>query len=171
MAESTIILALGSNLGDRFVHLQNAVRSLESFMFIDDVSSIYETPPFEMTASQDFLNICIMGKTDFDPFKFLGKCKEIETNQGRSKDEGKMGFQSRPIDIDILFYGSEIISSEVLKIPHPELTRRNFVLNPLNDIAPDYIHPEVKKPISLLLTELADNSKIKRIAQQILRNK
>lgn len=170
MAE-TVILALGSNQGDRFQHLQSAIRSLDAFIDIHDVSSVYETPPFEMEAEQDFLNLCLLGRTELKPHLLLEKCKKIESDNGRSKDPEKSGYQSRPIDIDILFYGDLIITTDELVIPHPELTKRNFVLNPLNEIAPDYIHPLLKKPASVLLTELADESEIERLAQQIHRNK
>ncbi|MFZ9028008.1 MAG: 2-amino-4-hydroxy-6-hydroxymethyldihydropteridine diphosphokinase [Crocinitomicaceae bacterium] len=170
MAE-TVILALGSNLGDRFEHLQAAIRSLDEFMVIHDVSSIYETPPFEMKAEQDFLNLCLRGETELEPHYLLKECKRIEAEKGRFKDPSKRGYQSRPIDIDIVFYGDLIITTDDLIIPHPELIKRNFVLTPLNEIAPDYIHPMLKKPTSALLTELADESKIERFAKQIHRNK
>lgn len=170
MAE-TVILALGSNLGDRFQHLQLAIESLDTFIDIHDVSSVYETPPFEMEAGQDFLNLCLIGSTDLDPLEILEKCQKIETENGRNKNPEKSGYQSRPIDIDILFFGEQILSSEVLVIPHPEIAKRNFVLNPLSEIAADYMHPTLQKSISALLTELADESKIQRLAQQISRNK
>lgn len=170
MAE-TVILALGSNQGDRLQYLQSAINSLDAFIDIHAVSSVYETPPFEMEAEQYFLNLCLLGKSELGPQSLLEECKKIESDNGRYKDPNKSGYQSRPIDIDILFYADQVITTDELVIPHPELTKRNFVLHPLNEIAPDYIHPLLKKSTSLLLTELADESTIERIAQQIIRNK
>ena len=170
MAE-TVILALGSNQGDRFQYLQSAIRSLDAFIDIHDVSSVYETPPFEMEAEQYFLNLCLLGTTELKPYSLLEECKKIETDNGRYKDPNKSGYQSRPIDIDILFYGNQIIVKSDLVIPHPEMTKRNFVLQPLNEIAPDYIHPLLKKSTFLLLTELVDKSEMKPFIHQIRRNK
>ncbi len=171
MADSIVILALGSNMGDRFMHLQNAIRSLDSFLDISDISSIYETPPYGMKANQDFLNLCLIGTSECGPFEILEKCQKIEVENGRHKDPEKSGFQSRPVDIDILFFGDEVIHTKDLVIPHPEMVKRNFVLTPLSEIAPNFIHPLLNKSISKLLTELADNSKIEQITQQIPRNK
>ena len=167
MADSIVILALGSNLGDRFEHLQSALNALESVITIKKISSVYETPPFEMIAEQDFLNLCLLGKTNLEPLELLEYCQELESKRGRSRSNLNKGYESRPLDIDILFYDDQVILEELLKIPHPEINNRNFVLKPLNEIAPNYIHPVSKKSICSMWKEFKGERNIERITGRI----
>jgi 2-amino-4-hydroxy-6-hydroxymethyldihydropteridine diphosphokinase len=108
----------------------------------------------------DYLNQVVMLQTDMPPQTILKKILEIEIVLGRRRDE-KWG--SRTIDIDILFYGERVIDEWGLQIPHPELHKRRFTLEPLNEIAPDFIHPGLKKTIFQLINELTDDLIVKKI--------
>lgn len=171
MACQLVILSLGTNMGDRFGHLQSAINEISEFVDITDVSSVYETPPFEMEANQDFYNLCLIGKTVLEPEVLLKKLNEIEKNHGRVRIQGALGYSSRPLDIDIIFYGDQLFSSEILTIPHPQFHKRNFVLLPLNEIVPDFIDPKSNLSISELAAESEDESAIKRIDKRITLNK
>lgn len=166
-----IILGLGSNLGDRLEHLQFAVNEISNFTDIDKISSVYETPPFEMEAEFNFLNICISGVTELSPEDLLAKCQLLERERGRIKTAGATVYESRPLDIDILYYDDRIISSKELQVPHPELHKRRFVLEPLSEILSEHFDPLRKLKISELVTKLEDNSTIHKIVQRIEVNK
>ena len=118
------------------------------------MSKIYETKSWGFH-SDDFLNICIMIKSELLPAELLNKLKIIEERIGRIKNSTKI--LAREIDIDILFYSDKIVDHEDLIIPHPRLHLRNFVLYPLNDIASEFIHPILLKPINELLEECEDD--------------
>ncbi len=102
-----------------------------------------------MTAQPAFLNICVVGKTGLSPEDLLLKLKSVEKRLGRS---GGKKWGPREIDIDIIFYGSHVVGADGLKIPHPQMSERAFVLVPLNEIAKDFIHPTINKSVSELLS-------------------
>jgi len=157
----TLFLATGSNQGNSFDTLQECNRLIHATMGkIQHESPIYITKAWGKTDQPDFLNQVLQVKTFFTPMMVFHKLKLIEKQLGRVRYE-KWG--PRRIDIDILFYGNQIIHNEHLDIPHPELQNRNFVLKPLLDIAPSWIHPELKKEIRTLWKQRTDRLAIRQI--------
>ena len=150
-----IYLSIGSNKGNRYSFIKEALRLIRKDMGkVILMSKIYETKSWGFQ-SDDFLNICIMIKSELLPAELLNKLKNIEDRIGRIRNSNKI--LAREIDIDILFYSDKIVDDEDLIIPHPRLHLRNFVLYPLNDIASDFIHPILLKPINELLEECEDD--------------
>jgi 2-amino-4-hydroxy-6-hydroxymethyldihydropteridine diphosphokinase len=157
-----VYLGLGTNLGDREKNLQIALEKIhENIGSVIVSSSLYETDPWGFTSENKFLNMAAEVKTELTPSGILGRILMIETLMGRTR-EGK-GYKSRIIDIDILFYDSRIINKNVLQVPHPGITDRRFVLEPLCEIAPDLIHPVLKKNIRELLEECKDTTVVKKL--------
>lgn len=140
MAEShRVFLALGTNLGDRWDNLRQAVRALAALMVVETISPVYETAPWGIEDQPEFLNICLSATTTLAPHPLLAAIKDLEVKLGR-RPGPRWG--PRLIDIDILFYDDLILQSEGLTIPHPHLAERVFVLAPLADIAPQFRHPQ-----------------------------
>jgi 2-amino-4-hydroxy-6-hydroxymethyldihydropteridine diphosphokinase len=138
-------LLTGGNVGNRLHYLQKAYELIESKVdAIVKKSSIYQTAPWGFTQQQPFLNQVLCITTTLEPAALLNQLLSIELQLGRQRME-KMG--PRVIDIDILFYGNKVVSTPDLVIPHPRITERRFVLTPLNEIAPDFIHPVFNKTI------------------------
>jgi len=163
-----IYLSLGSNSGDRFLHLQNAIDALfETIGSIEKISPVYETPSWGFEGDP-FLNVAIIVRTSLSAKKVLKKILRIETQLGRIRNKEK-GYQDRTIDIDLLFFHDQIIQEKDLAVPHPHLHKRRFVLQPLSDIAPEFLHPETKKNIPQLLAECEDNTSIHKM-QRWLKN-
>ena len=158
---STYIL-LGSNLGDSRKYLADAILEIEDKLgTITKKSSLYQTASWGNHNQPDFLNQVIELYTALDPFYILKGILDIETKLGRERNE-KWG--SRTIDIDILLYGNLIIEEQALKIPHPFLHQRRFALEPLAEIAPNLIHPQLSKNIKSLLRDLTDKLSVKRLS-------
>ena len=154
-----VFLLLGSNLGQRNSFLQQAVRLIEQEVApVTTVSSVYETQSWGKSDAPDYLNQVIELQTDLDARTVLRKILSIETQMGRKREE-KWG--SRIIDIDILFYGDSIINEPGLIVPHPELHNRRFTLEPLSELAPNFVHPVLNKDIMQLKNELNDNLIVK----------
>ena len=156
-----VLLLLGSNLGDRMEMLDNAMKRIVSFGDILSVSSVYETEPWGFATEGKFYNLAVEIVTSYSPRDILGEIKHIEEQQGRTRTSGN--YQSRKIDIDIMFYNSEIISDDHLTIPHPLMQERRFALVPLAEIAGDWYHPVLNKRISEILKECKDSSEVARI--------
>lgn len=155
----TIHIALGSNKGLKFENLQSAVDVIfERIGAIKKISKVYKTRALGFEGD-DFYNACIAVETELRSKKVLKELQYIESELGRVA-KSTNGYESREIDLDILFFEDEIITEKTLIIPHPELHKRRFVLQPLIDIAADFEHPNFKKTISVLLDECADNSEI-----------
>ena len=160
-------ISLGSNSGDKLKNLQKAVSLLkERAGGITKVSAVYKTPSWGFEAD-DFLNACMEIDTDLHPQELLEILLNIERHLGRIRS-GQNGYQSRNIDLDILFYNGEVIDESDLQIPHPHLEKRRFVLQPLNDIAPKFVHPLLKKDISELLDSCEDQSMLEKTPMSLM---
>ena len=145
-------LALGSNLGDREANLRTAVTLLQG----DEIrvrrgSSLYETAPQELLDQPSFLNAVVDVETSLFPMQLLARVREIERKMGRRRVTPK---GPRNIDIDILFYGRNVIATAELEVPHPRIAQRRFVLEPLAEIAPDFRHPLTGKTANEMLATL-----------------
>lgn len=145
---SNVFLGLGSNIGDREKIISNACDIIrnDADSELMKVSSYYETSPYGNIDQNNFLNAVIEIKTNLNVEKLYRFVKEVETKLGREKREIKWG--PREIDIDILFYNDLIYKSDRVVIPHPEILNRDFVIVPMTEIAPDFVHPAVKVKIS-----------------------
>jgi 2-amino-4-hydroxy-6-hydroxymethyldihydropteridine diphosphokinase len=139
----TVYLSLGSNLGNREDNLDMALKLLSERMRMGKVSSIYDTEPLGVAEQPRFLNIACEVFTRLTPEGLLSLAKGIEGKMGR---RGKTG-EPKTIDIDILLYGEKVVNKPDLVIPHPSMAQRSFVLVPLAEIAPNLVHPVVKKKI------------------------
>ena len=154
-----IYLSLGSNLGNKFENLQLAVNAIfEEIGSIKKIAPIFETPAMGFEG-KNFLNCVIQVETNQSATLVLDTILSIETKLGRVREE-KLGYSSRKIDIDMLFYDDAIINTKSLIIPHPEIQNRKFVLAPLELISPDFIHPILNKSISKILEVTPDNSEL-----------
>ena len=160
-----VYLGLGSNVGDRYGHLIEAFDRLQACVTIDAISSIYETEPWGYTDQPRFLNAVCGGETDAAPRELLNAVKTVETEMGR---EPTFRYGPRAIDIDILLNDEAVVEQEDFRIPHAHLHERDFVLAPLNEIAPAAVHPRLGKPISALSAAL-DLSQVRVFAQRPLR--
>jgi 2-amino-4-hydroxy-6-hydroxymethyldihydropteridine diphosphokinase len=159
-----VFLGIGTNLGDRENNLKKAVEKIEEFIGrINASSSVYETEPWGFRSENDFLNMAVEVETELKPSGLLGRLLMIESLLGRLR-EGKE-YASRIIDIDILFYGDNIIETKALTVPHPRIPERKFVLVPLCEIAPDLVHPVIKKSIQTLLKKCPDKNKVRKYSK------
>jgi 2-amino-4-hydroxy-6-hydroxymethyldihydropteridine diphosphokinase len=151
-------ICLGSNLGDRAAHIKKALKLLEGKgIDIGKVSSLYSTEPVEVVQQPWFLNLVAEITTSLSAEELLDLCQLVERKLGRST-KGDMA--PRTIDIDILLYKDKIIKKAHLEIPHARMHLRRFMLEPLCEIAPHFIHPLYKKTIAQLTNELKDSSKV-----------
>jgi 2-amino-4-hydroxy-6-hydroxymethyldihydropteridine diphosphokinase len=143
----SVLIALGSNLGDRAGNLATARQHLEKILTIQKVSHIFETEPWGYSDQPDFLNQALLGHTPLSVTGVLEALKQIEAAMGR-----KVSFRYGPrlIDLDLLFYDDLIWQTEELTVPHPRLAERAFVLVPLREIAPDWLHPVLLRTVAEL---------------------
>ena len=155
-------LHLGSNIGNKKLHIQKAVTRISELT--GDVlitSSLYETEPWGKKDQEEFVNAAIKINTSLNPIKLLDSIKEIENELGR---RSKQKWYPRIIDIDILFYENLVLKSVKLEIPHKHLHERNFVIVPLLEIANNVYHPYYQKTIEQLSEENLDKSEVKKVS-------
>ena len=152
-ARHIAFIALGSNMGDKESYLNFAVSELDKAgsCRVLSVSNFIITAPYGYTEQDEFLNGCMKLETLLTPHELLSLLHEIENKAGRIRD---IRWGPRTLDLDIIFYDSNIISDDTLRIPHPQAHKRNFVLDPLNEIAPNFLHPVFNRTVSELLDEL-----------------
>ena len=147
-----VFIGIGTNLGDRHKNIEDAFKNLQFYnLKIIKKSPVYETEPYGLREQPNFLNCVVEIETEEPPEELLKNFLKIEEEMGR---ERKIPWGPRIIDLDILFYENLIINEESLKIPHPDIENRFFVLKPLSDIAPKFIHPIFKKTIKQMLKDL-----------------
>lgn len=152
--EDTIYLGLGTNQGNKEENIRGAIEELSHLLGTPTaVATIIETEPWGFQSDNSFLNTVVAFKSTLAPEEILKATQEIERRLGRTKKSIDGCYSDRPIDIDILLYGSRVIESEHLTIPHPLLHKRLFVLQQLAQIAPGLIHPTLGKSITRLLKE------------------
>jgi len=149
----TVYLSLGSNMGNRQENLNRALNFLSQRLRMEQVSSVYDTEPVGNPEQPRFLNLVCQVTTGLEPMALLTLVKAIESKLGRSPHTSNL---PRPIDIDILFYGDQVIDTPKLVIPHPRLTERAFVLIPLAEIAPNLVHPVNGKTVKELMKSVTE---------------
>jgi 2-amino-4-hydroxy-6-hydroxymethyldihydropteridine diphosphokinase len=155
-----VFLGLGSNMGEREQFLSGAIDLLaDEAGLVTQCSSIWETEPWGFEADTSFLNMVVSMNTSLSPEEILGVIHSVEERLGRRRN-GK-GYQSRTIDIDVLYWGDEIINRNGIIIPHKAIAERRFVLDPLCEIAPDFLHPVTHLTSKQMLSGCGDKSGIK----------
>jgi 2-amino-4-hydroxy-6-hydroxymethyldihydropteridine diphosphokinase len=161
MAEKTVYLSLGSNVGEREGNLRAAIAGLPAAgVRVTRVSAFYETEPVDYLEQGWFLNCVVEGETEVTAEELLRSLREIETRMGSKKLVAK---GPRLIDMDILLYGQETIELPDLQVPHPQMHLRRFVLVPLTEIAAEVRHPTLKRAARELLEETKDRSAVRRM--------
>lgn len=149
-----VYLLIGGNMGDRMANLAKAIQLIEKEIGkLVEMSSIYETAAWGFSTQPDFLNQALMLQTQLDATTTMQKLLDIESSMGRIRS---ISMGPRIIDLDIIYFNNEIISSQLITIPHPKLASRRFVLMPLVEIAPDYIHPVLNRSNKALLHTCSD---------------
>ncbi|HEX7345010.1 MAG TPA: 2-amino-4-hydroxy-6-hydroxymethyldihydropteridine diphosphokinase [bacterium] len=154
-----IFVGLGSNLGDREAFLRLALSRMGGSGRIRRTSSIYESQPWGREDQPDFLNaVCAVEPNLADPEGFFRELKQIENDAGRSTHER---WGPRELDLDLLFWGGDVIATEILSVPHPRLAERRFVLIPLFEIAPDLTHTITGLTVRQMLESCADPGRVR----------
>ena len=154
-----ILLGLGSNLGVRFDNLTSAIEALAPEITVRTVSPTYETQPLYVAQQPEFLNLLVRATTTLSPISLLSATQNLEVELGRKPS---VRFGPRIIDIDIIDYNSLILNLESLTTPHPRLHERLFVLRPLIDIVPNWIHPRTGKTVQQLIDSLPEPGIVKK---------
>jgi len=157
---STAYIALGSNLGERTVNLKTALQRLAQTdrVAIDAVSAVFETAPVGGPEQGSYLNACAAIVTELSPTQLLLAMLDIEEKMGRVRD---VHWGPRIIDLDLLLYGTTIMNTPLLELPHPRLSERDFVLVPLAAIAPDQIIPGLNRTVAMILAGRPENEDVK----------
>jgi len=165
---TSVILALGSNLGDRAAALRGALAALPPDVRVTRLSPVYETAPQYVADQPAFLNMAAAAETELSPEALIARLKAVETVLGR---QPSVRFGPRLIDLDILYYGDRILATEPLEIPHPRLAERSFVLEPLAVIAGDWRDPRdgrsVREMRDGLRAASGGNSDVRQLSESL----
>ena len=162
-----VYLSLGSNKGDRIRFLSEALTRLQEYGVVSKTSNIYESEPWGFEADKNFYNIVVLFQTQLNPIDLLTEIKNIEFSLGRRKNNSDV-YTSRNIDIDIIFYQDKVIDVPFLQVPHKYAHKRKFVLYPMAEINPYFVHPILNKNILQLIDLCQDNTRIKKISEKKL---
>lgn len=154
-----IILSIGTNIGDRKQNIENAVKALDEIGKVATISPIYSSEPWGFESENGFYNIALILETSLSPLELLKETQRIEKELGRTT-KTTTAYADRMIDIDIIDYNNQIINTQTLTLPHSLMHKRNFVLYPLTDIAPEWQHPTLKLTALELKKEAKDTSTI-----------
>jgi 2-amino-4-hydroxy-6-hydroxymethyldihydropteridine diphosphokinase len=158
-------LLLGSNQGNREQTIKKAINAIaQQAGIIHKMSSLYQSQPWGFNGEKDFYNLALRLQTPHEPHALLNILLGIEKSLGRVRHD-KLGYASRTIDIDILFYDRLILESPVLILPHPRIRERRFVLTPLLELDMDYKHPVSDVSVVLMLLKCKDDSKVEKIKE------
>jgi 2-amino-4-hydroxy-6-hydroxymethyldihydropteridine diphosphokinase len=161
MGDVTVYLSLGSNVGEREKNLRAAIAALgDAGVKVTRTSAFYETEPVDYLEQAWFVNCAVQGVTEVPALELLRDLRQIEARMGSKKLVAK---GPRLIDLDILLYGQETIETPELQVPHPRMHLRRFVMVPLAEIAPEVVHPGLKKTVQELLEQAADRSIVREI--------
>ena len=160
-----IILSIGTNIGDRQANIANAITALAQIGKVVTVSPIYTSEPWGFESENGFYNIALILETTLSPLDLLYATQQIERDLGRTA-KTTTSYTDRIIDIDIIYYNNQTIDTQALTLPHKLMHKRNFVLYPLADIAPDWQHPILKLTATELKNASADTSVIHILPQQ-----
>lgn len=153
-SEMKITLGFGSNLGERKATIEQAYELLEKELGkMISKSAFLETKPWGFESEDMFVNSAAVFETERTPMQALEICNRIEKMLGRKRNVDDVGYVSRTIDIDIIFCDSQIIDTPLLKVPHPLMEKRDFVLKPLREIMPDFVHPVLGKKIKEIFSD------------------
>lgn len=159
--ENIVFLGIGGNLGDRLANLRNAIELIgKRIGKVEKISSVYLSEPWGFKHAKYFTNIVAKVRTSLSADETLSAALQIEAELKRTRSGH--GYEGRTMDIDILFFNNEIIHTENLIVPHPFICQRLFVLLPMQEIEPDYVHPQNKSTMSQLAQACTDDGKIKR---------
>lgn len=162
---NVVYLCLGGNLSDCLMNFRQTYTLIEEkAVNIVSYSSLYQSKAWGMQDAPDFLNQVIKVETELSAMELMPLLLGIEEKLGRVRSSIAKGYQNRIIDIDILLFNEEGIKTESLEIPHPRMHLRRFALEPLQEIAPEFIHPLLKKNITELLTLCPDTLNVKKLA-------
>ena len=161
MADDCVYVALGSNLGDREAHLEGAVRALASSAGIEllAISPVYETAPVGPPPQGHYLNAVLRLRTTLTPRALLERQLEVEASAGRERGERDA---ARTLDVDLLLFGARVVDEPGLVVPHPRMSERAFVLEPLCDLAPELRHPTLGLTIEELVRRVRDPAAVTR---------
>jgi 2-amino-4-hydroxy-6-hydroxymethyldihydropteridine diphosphokinase len=167
MRKAKAYILLGSNIGDKKKHIDDAQHLVQNHVGkIIAESALYISEAWGFESDEMFLNKVIVVESELDAFEILNRTQNIETSLGRTAKTTNV-YQSRIIDIDILFYDDKIIETAHLTIPHKHMQNRLFTLMPLAEIAPDFIHPKLQKTLICLLQQCSDNKKVNLLQETI----
>jgi len=169
-SKQKVYISLGSNMGNRLAHLQKAVFKIQgSIGSVLDISSVYENPAVGFQGN-DFLNAMVSVLTPLPPSELLRSLLDIERDLGRVRSDTG-GHAPRTLDLDIIYYGNQVVRGGDLTIPHPRMSERNFVLKPLADIAPQFYHPQLNKDTRNLLQECRDRNILTKTKHRLFKDR
>lgn len=159
-----MLLGLGANLGNPRAQLRLAVHRINQLLAVDRVSALYRTEPVGDPSQQDYYNLVVVGRTGRPPHELMSALHQVEAKLGRVRPYPNA---PRTIDIDLLAYGDLVIESRTLTVPHPRMHRRAFVLVPLLEVAPDWVHPVLGSGPAELLEALQSRDRVDRLVEQL----